>query len=302
MEAAKSDAVNFHIILQAVETYKQSKANRDISKGVIGSDHQNAKPEYKITIYRKFENVELCQVFVGKWFKYVYLVIFAIFGILANWTYASVAGSAWSSNIPFNFGKMTMCDDDAFHHTVLPHGGCLHSYYFSVFIFGVIVVTLSIMDLKEQLFWQVLMGFARYFTVIAIFVYCLIKLVNAHGSDICDLLPPFVNTTLANESYIPLYNASRYTSSSEIVTKFDPKGWLVSVPVYLFAFEIQSGVSSLTHPVKQKKYIHWMTAAVFVTALLCFMSLGIVVPFWFKATVQETVTLNWVSIKLMKSI
>ena len=106
-------------------------------------------------------------------------------------------------------------------------------------------------------------GLCTLLFVIAIFVYCLIKLVNAHGSDICDLLPPFVNMTLANESYIPLYNASRYTSSSEIVTKFNPKGWLVSVPVYLFAFEIQSGVSSLTHPVKQEKYIHWMTATVF---------------------------------------
>ena len=286
--------------MQAVETHRQSKAsidNGDVSKGVIRSDHQNAKPEYKITIYRKFENVELCQTFVGKWFKYIYLIIFTMFGILANWSYASVAGSAWSSNIPYNFGKLTKCDDDAFHHTVLPSGGCLHSYYFSVFIFGVIVVTLSIMDLKEQLFWQLLMGFARYFTVIAILVYCFVKLVKAHGNDVCDLVVN-ENTTLDNGSYIPLYNASRYTSFEEIVTKFNPKGWLVSLPVYLFAFEIQSGVSSLTHPVKQKKYVHWMTAAVFVTALFCFMSLGIVVPLWFKATVQETVTLNWVSIKI----
>lgn len=287
---------NNNICLQAVETLKQSKVS--ISNGeVSSSEHQNTKPEYKITIYRKFENVELCQIFVGKWFKYVYIVIFSFFGILANWSYASVAGSAWSSNIPFNFGKTAMCDDDAFHHTVLPSGGCLYSYYFSVAIFGVIVVTFSIMDLKEQQFWQLFMGFVRYFTVIAILLYSLVKLANAHGNDVCsDLIPPLVNSTIVNESYIPLYNASRYTSFTEIVTKFDPEGWLVSLPVYLFAFEIQSGVSSLTHPVKQKKYIHWMTAAVFITALICFMSLGIAVPLWFKATIQETVTLNWVSL------
>ena len=277
-----------------MESFTQTKVG--ISGGTDkGCDYQNPKSNYKITKYRKFENVELSQMFVGKWFKYFYLISFSIYAWLSNWSYASVAASAWASNIPYNFGKMTLCDDSAFHHQILPTGGCLYSYYFSLVLFGVIVTILSIMDLKEQLVVQVLMGLARFLAIFAVLVYSLYYLFNANGHDACEGDLPFVNTSLVNESYIPLFNASRYTSYEEIVKKFDPRGWVVSVPVFLFAFEIQSAISSLTHPVKQKKYIHWLLTALFATSLICFMSLGIVVPLWFKAGVQETVTLNWVS-------
>ena len=103
-----------------------------------------------------------------------------------------------------------------------------------------------------------------------------------------------MNATLVYESYIPLFNASQYTSYEEIVKKFDPRGWVVSIPVFLFACEIQCAIPSLTHPVGQKKYIYWLLAALFATSLSCFMSLGIIVPLWFKASVQETIILNWV--------
>ena len=284
------------LLFQAVESFTQSRiqiSNEDT--GNKGHNHPNLEPNYEISKYRKFENVELSEMFVGKWFKYVYLILFSLYCWLGNWSYASVAASAWASNIPYNFGKMTLCDDSAFQHQILPSGGCLYSYYFSLFLFGVIVVTLSILDLKEQLIVQVVMGLARFLAIFAIMVYSLYHLFTANGSDACEGEPPFINKTLANESYIPLYNATRYISYEEIVTKFNPKGWLVSVPVFLFAFEIQSALSSLTYPVKQKKYIHWLLTALFATSLSCFMSLGIVVPLWFKASVQETVTLNWVS-------
>ena len=286
------------IMIQAVESFSQIKidsSNEDT--GNQGRDCQNPEPtpNYKISKYRKFENVELSQMFVGKWFKYVYLILFSVYCWLGNWSYASVAASAWASNIPYNFGKLTMCDDSAFHHQILPSGGCLDSYYFSLFLYGVIVTALSIMDLKEQLIVQVLLGLIRFLAIFAVMVYSLYYLINANGSDACEGEPPFVNMSLANMSYIPLFNASQYISYEEIVTKFDPKGWVVSVPVFLFAFEIQSAISSLTHPVEQKKYIHWLLTALFATSLCCFMALGIVVPLWFKASVQETVTLNWVS-------
>ena len=282
-----------------MESFNKAKTGISNGPGDTGSkglsNYQNPEPNYTISMYRKFENVELSQMFVGKWFKYVYLILFSLYGWLGNWSYASVAASAWASNIPYNFGKMTLCDDSAFHHQILPTGGCLYSYYFSLVLFGVIVTILSIMDLKEQLVVQVLMGLARFLAIFAVLVYSLYYLFNANGRDACEGDLPFVNTSLVNESYISLFNASRYTSYEEIVKKFDPRGWVVSVPVFLFAFEIQSAISSLTHPVKQKKYIHWLLTALFATSLSCFMSLGIVVPLWFKASVQETVTLNWVS-------
>ena len=220
-----------------------------ISNGVTGSkgcDDQNPEPNYMISKYRKFELVELSQIFVGKWFMYIFLILFSLYCWLGNWSYASVAASAWASNIPYNFGKMTLCDDSAFHHQILPTGGCLYSYYFSLVLFGVIVTTLSIMDLKEQLIVQVIMGLVRFLAIFAIVLYSFYHLINDNGSDACEGELPFMNATLVNESYTPLFNASLHISYEEIVKKFDPRGWVVSVPIFLYMllrFSLQSLLS-----------------------------------------------------------
>ena len=289
-----------------MESYTNDQMSISDSKGNGGSAiavDQYSSPVYELSKYRKFEIVELSQIFVGRWFKYAYLLLFTFYSLLGNWSYASVAGTAWSSNIPFNFGGLRMCNDSAFHHHTLPPAhDCLYSYYFSLFLFGVIVTFLSILDLKEQVIVQVLLGSARFFTIFAIIIYSLVKMSQAGGSDVCGGEFPFDDIIPAlNVSFEPIFNdfnASRYFSYEDIIVKFDPKGWIVSVPVFLFAFMLHSGISSLTHPVKQKKYVHWLMTAMFVTALMSFMTLGVIVPLWFKASVQETVTLNWVSPKL----
>ena len=264
-------------------------------------DHnQPAPPVFEIKADRKFEPVELSEIFVGKWFKYIYLAVVTIYTFLSCWSYSTVAGSAWASNIPYNFTTLIKCEDNAFHHQLLPHGGCLSAYYFSVFLFGVIVVFLSVLDLKEQVIVQMVLGSLRFLTVGAVVIYSIVKL--SHGGDACEakahnlnwIYPPDDNSTpyWFNATAI---NATRYTSYHDIVLKFDLKGWVAAIPVFTYAYIIHTGISSLSHPVKQKKYLHWMLAAMSTTALVSYMSLGVVVPLWFKASVQETITLNWVS-------
>ena len=134
---------------------------------------------------------------------------------------------------------------------------------------------------------------------VAIIIYSIVKL--SGDEDVCggqQYAPNITHPNKSDPSSIAILddvNASQYFSYADIVVKFDPKGWVVSVPVFLFAFMLHSGISSLTHPVRQKKYIHWLLTAMFGTALVSFMTLGIIVPLWFKASTQETVTLNWVS-------
>ena len=250
------------------------------------------QPIFEITSTRKFEIVELSQIFVGKWFKYPYLIIFVIYGFLGCWSFAAVAGSAWATNIPYNFGATSVCSSHAFHHRVLPLGGCLYSYYFSVFLFGIVVITLSVLDLQEQVIVQVILGLLRYIAIGAIIIYCIVKL--SQGGDICEERAMHHNHT----SHVH-HNFTRYISFKDIVVKFDPAGWVISIPVFIYAFMIHSGVSSLTHPIKQKKYLNLMMFINFSSAHLCLLALGIVVPLWFKASVQETVTLDWVSHRLV---
>ena len=282
-------------VMQALESYTKSRELTGDSEATITNDKNSPStvgldcqyPTFEITLTRKFEILELSEMFVGKWFKYVYLVLISIYGFLSCWTFASVAGSAWATNIPYNFGAMSICSGNAFHHRILPLDGCLYSYYFSLFLFGLIVITLSVLDLREQVVVQVVLGLLRYFTVGVIIIYCIVKL--SLGGDACDEEnTSLLNLTATNETttYIPF---------KDIVVKFDPKGWITSIPVFVFAFMIHSGISSLTHPIRQKQYLHWMLIINFSTALLSLMGLGVVVPLWFKAGVQETVTLDWVS-------
>ena len=267
-------------MLQAIEHYKQDKKS-DNSQ----SNPHRQHPIFEITLNRKFETSELSEIFVGRWLKYIYLVLVVVYGFFGCWSFSAVAGSAWATNIPYNFGAMEMCEGESFRHRTLPSGGCLYSYYFGLFLFGLIVVTLSIMDLREQVVVHVFFGVLRYFTIGVIVVYCIVKL--AFGGNACaeeyPELPP--NVTIGDG-----------ISFGEIVLHFDPKTWTISIPVFVYAFMIHSGVSSLTHPIKQKKYLHWMMVTNFAIAEICLLTLGIVVPLWFKESVQETITLNWVSV------
>ena len=80
----------------------------------------------------------------------------------------------------------------------------------------------------------------------------------------------------------------------DVVVKFDPKGWLVAIPVFTYAFIIYQGLASLTHPIKQKQYLHWLLVAMFGSACFCYLTLGITASLWFRGSIFETATLNWV--------
>lgn len=241
-------------------------------------------PKFEITTTRKFEVAELCEIFFNKYLKYAYLVLLSLHSFLARWSFATVAGSAWAVNIPFhNFGAVEMCSEDAFLHNTIPSGGCLYAYYVSLTAFGVIVVTLSLFDIKEQAFIQFVLGVLRFVTVAALVIYCIVRL--SEGGDACLDDPELKNFT-----------APINVGMSAIAFKFNLRGWLLAIPIFTYAFIIHTGISSLTHPIKQKKYLHWLLVAILIGSLLCYMSLGVVVPLWFRASIQETSTLNWVSL------
>ncbi len=131
------------------------------------------------------------------------------------------------------------------------------------------------------------LGLLRFLTVAAIIIYALAKTIG--GGGVCPVPDYFANGS-DNLDY-----SSNYTSK-DIILKFNPKGWVTAIPVLTYAFILHQGLASLTHPIKQKKYMWYLTAAMFGTALFCYMSLGIIVPLWFRESIQETVTLNFVSL------
>lgn len=250
------------------------------------ADHQPSQthhPNYELTLNRKFEVSELIVIFFNKYVRYIFTAILSLYGFLVNWSYATIAGSAWAINIPFHhFGAAEICADDAFLHRTIPTGGCLYAYYIALTMFAIVVVPVSLFNLREQTIVQVVMGLLRFVTLAVIIGYCIFRL--AGDGDACwDELRLTNTTTPIN------------VGATSMVWEFNVKGWLVAIPVIVNAFLFHPGISSLTHPVKQKQYHHWLVASVFVVSVMSYLALGIVVPLWFRLATQETCTLSWVS-------
>ena len=237
-------------------------------------------PKFELLLTRKFEASEMCEIFFGPYMKYIYLIIFGAYMFVAYWVSATVAGSAWASNLPLNFGSLSQCKEQAFHHNLAPSGGCLSAYRFCVMLFAIIVVPLSLVELTEQKYLQILLGLMRFFTFGCLVVYSVANLITHPGHN------PYNTTATSNSSY------HKYGHQ---ILKFDFKGWLVAIPIILFAQILHQGIPSMTQPIRAKKWLGVFFAVVFMSTTLLYMSIGITMSLWFKGSIQETATLNFVS-------
>ena len=263
-------------------------------KSHTGSTNANAECQFYVTIHRKFEPSEMCEVFIGRWMKIVYLIILTVLSFFAAVSYATVAGSAWSVNLPLHFGGISQCNSIDFLHQIIPaDDGCLNAYRFCVFLFCVLVIPIALLDLKEQAIVQFILGVLRFFTLGAIIIYCFIHLVEGDVIANCD---KYIQDNTSNDSVSPMIDLYNATSTiQEIVVKFDFNSWVVSVPVFVYAFILHQGIPSLTHPIKEKNWLRGYFNVLFAVITAFYVVLGIVVSLWFRDCTSETCTLNWVS-------
>ena len=135
-------------------------------------------PDFRVLLARKFELSELCEIFLNKWGKYLYLLTVTVVCFFSAWALATVVGSAWATNIPLNFGPFQQCPFDAFNNRVIPQGGCQLAYYFCLMLFASVVVPLSVMGLKEQVVIQMILGLLRFLLIAMMLIYCIVRLIQ----------------------------------------------------------------------------------------------------------------------------
>ena len=262
----------------------------------------SSHPDFRVLRTRGFETSELCEIFFNKFVKYFYLVLVAVFCFPCASAVTVVTSSTWATNIPLNFGPFTQCSYDAFHNVMIPENdGCRYSYYFCLMLFGLIVIPLSVMNIKEQAVIQAIFGLLRFLMIGMILVYCIVKLFE--GGDICQ--ETLISTNNPNQSNATIscnfeeavrnFTTENVIEMRDIIIKFDPIGWLVAIPVLTYSLMLHHSVPSLTHPIGKKKYLWHFILCTYGFLGLCFLCLGVVVPLWFRAETQESVVLNWVS-------
>lgn len=217
-----------------------------------------------------------------------------IYSFLACLSYSTVAGSAWAVNIPLEFGTFEQCNNSNFHEVLFPEvEGCANSYRFCIFLFGIIVIPLSLLSLKEQALIQLLLGLMRFGTLGGIIVYCLYYLVGGNVIiENCENPVPHITNYTKNVSYIDIEPVSM--TMEEMATRFSFNGWVASIPVFVYAHILHQGIPGLTHPIKQKAWLGVYFHVLFLTIGLFYLALGLVVVLWFRDCINEVCTLNWV--------
>ena len=259
----------------------------------VASSH----PDFRVLRTHGFETSELCEIFFNSFGKYLYLLVVAVFCLSVAVSYAVVVGSAWATNIPLEFGPFRQCSYDAFHYELIPEeDGCRYTYYFCLMLFGLIVVPLSVMNLKEQAVIQGIFGLLRFLMIAMILVYCIVKLIE--GGDICqETLTGTNNPNQSNASNSCSYeeNIANKYELQDIITRFDWRGWLEAVPVFTLPLAVHYCIPSFTHPIGMKKYLWQFILCTYSFVGFCFFCVAIVLPLWFKGETQESFILNWVS-------
>ena len=273
------------------------------------SETQPHHPRYEIRQTRKFEPIEMCEIFLTKWGKYLYMVVWTLNCFLTGWSFTTVAASAWSTNIPFRGSNIEQCSGEDFLRVLIPEDDqCWHAYMICVLLFAAIVVPLSLIDLSEQALLHMVLGILRFLTIGMIILYAVVKL--SLGTNECRFtlernaslfLSRNVSDTytLSSDNTSVLTTAFGFSDLSRIVFRFDVKGWLVSIPVITFALMLHQGIPTLTHPIREKHLLRQFMVSMYSIATISYLSLGVVVPLWFKANIQETCTLNWVRCMLL---
>ena len=240
---------------------------------------------------RKFEVTELCSIFLGRWPKYIYLAMNALCSLLALIAFSAVAGSAWAANLPFSFANIHECTNVDFHfHTLPTVASCRNAYWFCLFLFGCIVVPLSMIELKEQAIVQITLSVMRFITIGVIVLFCIANLITS--GNICTCSDPWTNASL-QESFDEQCNIT--TTFAQIVTHFDFRIWATSIPIYAFSLNMNNAIPFLTHPLKQKRHLTSLLHVVFVTIVALYLLVGMSASLWWKDCINETCSLNWVS-------
>ena len=243
---------------------------------------------------RKFEITELCGIFLGRWAKYIYLALNTTACFLYLVEFSTVAGASWAVNLPLNFAGIEECNDNDFHFQILPSvASCRNAYWFCLFLFGCIVVPLSMVELKEQAVVQITLSVLRFFTVGAIVIFCVVNLIFSEQICTCD--QPWGNTT-ANGEFVREEQCNVTTPLTDILTRFNFEAWTLSIPVVVSALNMHPGIPFLTHPVKQKRQLGPLLHALFLAMMSVYMLVGIAGSMWWSECVNETCSLNWVSL------
>ena len=272
--------------LWMLEILARARVLNKLRSGSEGEDLLNDNSEnntaiqeniYFISSERKFEMTELCRMMFGKAAQIIFAILLLIYSSL--WSSVTIVGTSWSTNIPVNASVIAQCHERDFTMQYFPADTrCYHWYQVCVSVFGVIVVLLSLLELNEQKYIQTIFSILRFIALISIISFSTYIIIHNSLSTNTSLLPEVKYTN---------------TTSTLLLSRFNMKWWIVTLPVLIYAQSLHQGIPSFAHPVVPKKHLKAMLIATFVTTWSFYTLIGILVSFAFLSLTNENAALGW---------
>mmetsp|Transcript_8511 Transcript_8511/g.8625 ORF Transcript_8511/g.8625 Transcript_8511/m.8625 type:complete len:482 (+) Transcript_8511:100-1545(+) len=224
----------------------------------INKEEPNDRAHY-IVDELKIEIPELCELFLGMNARRLYTLLISIYMYGSLWAYSTVFANALAVQIP------------------LPLVDWNISYCIYLVVFGMIVVPSSCLELKEQVFFQVLLAWGRVIMVILMVV----TTAAAHLTG----LNPFDLADAPTGTDVPKSDMNH--------SLVNPSRLYLLIPIAFYANIFHHSIPALSEPVRDKSQLGAIYATTLVLCFFAYSAISILIATFFGSDTKSSSNLNW---------
>lgn len=234
--------------------------------GVISTTSEHAQDSHSTFEIEKIENddrlivktikydiTDMCALFLGRWGTLAYAFFISVYMYSTLWVYTTVFAMAFASRI--DFGP--------------------HSYSIFVLIFSLFVVPISLMELKEQVYLQVILSACRIFMVLAMIVTILYAETHPSAKIFTDTINVHSDSEKDWFTLAELWNV------------------YLLLPKAAYANIFHHSIPALAELVEDKSLLNHVFFTALIVAMISYAGIGTVISGYFGSQTNISSNLNW---------
>jgi len=232
--------------------------------------------DYLVSSRGTFELTDLFFVFFGRAARTAYMAVLSMYLYGGLWAYSVVFAASFAANVPVTFlngGRTCNVEEDG--------SACAGNFFVWLGVFALLAVPLSCLELKEQVYVQVLMFCARILVVLLMAGTVLAGYGCGRGGG----------TVFADMG--PGEPAAAGSGAAGAAPLLRLAGLSHVMPVSIYAFIFHHSVPVLSQPVADKRSLRTVFLVAFLIVGAAYAGLGVVLAGWFGEHVDAQCNLNW---------
>eukprot|EP00903_Cladosiphon_okamuranus_P005331 g5329.t1 len=202
--------------------------------------------------YHAFQMTEMCEIFGGRRLQRAFNLCLFMYMFCALWGYGAVFGEALATYAPVPFLDAT------------------GAYRMYVFLFGLVVVPLSTLDIKEQATFQVILTMLRFLALV-VMVGSILSSLYTGGEPFGQGTEDLVGTT-GLVSWMGVFTA---------------------VPAGIFALSLAATSSTIVSGLDQKHSVGNVVWTAMIGAAITYTGISLATAYYFGESVNGSCNVNW---------